>query len=239
MNPQTPGVGLGWTMGTAYIEREIQRDERGTPQIFMDHRDKFRLVLNGVSSKLVCVDGQTPCREFHTEDERYWRIQRLGDAPNESQYALVDGIKGEYWLVTTPEGTQYRFGWSGDKDLYPKDNDGQLSAWYMLGKETWVTPQEVVPYIWRWNLDQISDAQGNLASFFYTREYNDTAICKDGATDPYADCWYAVKDLGTTGLGQFYLFDESTEPVNGARFLDNYKDHIISQKGYVRGGHLL
>jgi len=76
MNPQTPGVGLGWTLGTAYIEREIQRDDRGTPQVFQDQRDKFRLVLNGVSSDLICVDDQTPCQEFRTQDERYWRIQR-------------------------------------------------------------------------------------------------------------------------------------------------------------------
>jgi len=76
-------------------------------------------------------------------------------------------MRGEYWLVTTPEGTRYRFGWSGPGQFtqpsYPY-NEGEFSAWHMFGKEIG-NGEQVAPHIWRWNLDRVEDLHGNVMSF--------------------------------------------------------------------------
>lgn len=234
VNPQTPGVGLGWSFATAYVEREIERDAVGTPKVYLEGGDTFRLVLNGVSSELVCIDSSvTPCVEYRAEDERFWRVRKLTGAPNESQYSGQSALKGEYWLVTATDGTTYRFGWSGDPARYNFDdnNEGEQSAWYMFGKE--VPGGVIVPYMWRWNLDRIEDTQGNVASFFYNREYNDYNVCN--GNDPYADCWYGVDGLNEYWNGPEYFWAFTPDGVLHYVYNSGLNGW---EYGYVRGGSL-
>jgi RHS repeat-associated protein len=223
-NPQTPGVGLGWSLSVPYIERVIVRDELGTPKIKMDGTDRFRIVMGGVSGELVCINpALQPCSDYRTKDESFVRIQKLTGAPNESRYYDDSPLAGEYWLVTRADGTTYRFGWSGDPTYFPGNNEGERSAWYMFGKELGGEHQErVAPYIWRWNLDRIQDTHANVVTFHYAVETNGYAVW-----DPTIGDWRYAYDhyIGEHGWPYGY--------VRGGSLLD-----IIYTRGhnYLGGG---
>jgi hypothetical protein len=109
-NPQASWVGLGWSLDPGYIARKIDPDPNGVPRC----TEEYYLVLNGVSSKLIPVGNN----EYRTEDERYWRVQRQTTHTNRG---------GDYWLVTTPDGTQYRFGYADETASLP-GYESDLSA---------------------------------------------------------------------------------------------------------------
>jgi len=117
--------------------------------------EEYHLVLNGVSSKLIPIGNN----EYRTEDERYWRVQRLTTTTNRG---------GDYWLVTTPDGTQYRFGYQDET----AGDDSRESAWWMVTTGCDGSPQFRYTN-WRWNVDQIADTYGNIVRVDYRRETND------------------------------------------------------------------
>ncbi len=107
-NPQASWVGLGWNLDVGYIARRIELDENFLPRYTQD----FFLVLNGVSSKLVAIGPD----QWRAEDERFWRVERQ---------TTPDNRGGDFWLLTTPDGTQYRFGSQDEK----AGDDSRYSAW--------------------------------------------------------------------------------------------------------------
>ena len=122
-----PGIlGASWELTQDYIIRNIN----GTPADKSD--DFFTLVLNGRSEKLV-VNGT----ELRTEIEYYARIQNMSGGENEL---------GAYWLVTTKNGMQYRFGYTHDAELV-----SNVTNYYAA----------------KWSLDQVRDTFGNTISFTY------------------------------------------------------------------------
>lgn len=117
-----PGIlGAGWEFTNDYIIKNIN----GTPETSDDF---YTLFLNGRSEKLV-VNGS----ELRTEIEYDARIQSFTDAPNDD---------GNYWIVTTKDGKQHRFGYTADSEL-------------ITGLST------------RWSLDQVQDTFGNTITYTY------------------------------------------------------------------------
>jgi RHS repeat-associated protein len=86
LHTQASWVGMGWSLETGYIERNMY----GTPNYLDD--DTFSLEVNGVSNPMLLGSDGT----YHTTDESYWRIQY--DATN------------NLWIVWDKTGTQYTFG---------------------------------------------------------------------------------------------------------------------------------
>jgi hypothetical protein len=153
LNPQASWVGAGWNLDVGYISRKIQYDANGVPEIV----GEYTLVLNGVSSKLVGIGSG----QYRTEDERFWRIQRVSGAQSRD---------GKYWVVTTTDGTQYRFGYTDETA-----GDSRHSAWWMVATEEGSgTPDQdhlkIVNY--RWNLDQVTDTHDNWIRYDYVAEHN-------------------------------------------------------------------
>jgi len=204
-NPQSSWAGLGWNLDLGYIARKIELDASYVPRC----TEEYHLVLNGVSSKLIPIGNN----EYRTEDERYWRVQRLTTATNRG---------GDYWLVTTGDGTQYRFGYQDET----AGADSRESAWWMVTTGCDGSPQFRYTN-WRWNVDQIADAHGNVVRVDYRRETNDYVFLWQGHAHIYSagrwcngayECWCQV--YGQT----FYCHD--------------YMAGQAHPSGYVRSGSL-
>jgi RHS repeat-associated protein len=222
-NNQTSWVGLGWELGNGYISRKLVRDDSQVPE----NIHEYSLVFNGVSSKLICIDGGDPanCVNYRTEDETFWRIQRLPTSPASG----TDNQEEIYWLLTNKEGVQYRFG--GQDESYGVDS--RNSAWWMIGTEQGSgTPalDELKALVWRWNLDQVEDTYHNIIRYDYQVERNFFGWCSPGQWpfpwDPdISECRFAIPS------GQ------------GAKFLGiNYSSFQLAPyrlwDGYIRGGYL-
>ncbi len=173
-NPQASWVGLGWSLDPGYIARKIDPDPNGVPRC----TEEYYLVLNGVSSKLIPVGNN----EYRTEDERYWRVQRQTTHTNRG---------GDYWLVTTPDGTQYRFGYTDETASLP-GYESDLSAWWMVSTGCDNNP-DLDPIHWRWNLDRVVDPYGNIIRIQWIAEHNNFCFVWN---DPVRneEQWYCYAD---------------------------------------------
>lgn len=167
-NNQGSALGEGFSITESYIERTYGPcDEDGHADDQKDlcwKYDNARLVLNGKASRLV-KDGGT----WRLSNDDAAQVQRHTGASNGDD-------NGEYWTVTTGDGTVYTFG---------KDNVG--------GSETdsvWTVPVygddsgepgysegtsfsgRSLRQAWRWNLDVVEDTHGNAATYWYAKEIN-------------------------------------------------------------------
>src|SRR5439155_1609384 len=82
----------GWTLGVGgFVFRDLKNTTTTTD-------DTFRLVLGGASHDLVLIDSAQNI--YHTKDEIFVRIQYVAAS--------------DYWILTTKDGTQHRFGYNAD-----------------------------------------------------------------------------------------------------------------------------
>ncbi|MFH0860213.1 MAG: toxin TcdB middle/N-terminal domain-containing protein, partial [Candidatus Altiarchaeota archaeon] len=131
-------AGLGWDLNLDYVQRDVNY----TPDDTAD--DSFDLIFNGQKHDLIynTSDGR-----YHTRVESYLYISNQSGAPN---------TEGDYWVVITWGGTEYRFGYNNDSEALSNTQD----------------------YVWRWSLDQVEDTHGN--KIYYSYQENPTA--KDKGT---------------------------------------------------------
>lgn len=115
---------------------------------------------------LICCDGD---KRWRAKADDGARIEWLSGAANGDD-GDRQGDKGEYWKITTVDGTQYWFGslpdaqstWTipvfGD-DPGEQCNRGSFDASHCN-------------QAWRWNLDKVVDPNGNVIRYFYETESN-------------------------------------------------------------------
>lgn len=184
-NNQSSMVGEGFDLTSSYIERKYHScdddGESGKYDLCWKYSNAS-LVLNGKASELVKDDTSG---EWRLKNDDASKVERLTDT------SLDNGdSSGEYWRVTTGDGTKYTFGlhklpdapagertnsvWTvpvfGDDEGEPGYSDGTTFAdrWDMQA--------------WRWNLDMVEDTHGNAMTYWYTQEKNFYA--KNGVDDP-------------------------------------------------------
>ncbi|MEN3360478.1 MAG: hypothetical protein V7637_4460 [Mycobacteriales bacterium] len=141
------------------------------------------MTLNGRTVELVRDDATGA---YRPRDDDGSRVEHLTGAANGA-----DG--GEYWRVTTTDGTQYYFGlnhlpgWATGK---PVTN----SAWTVpvFGNNPGEPHHQATfdaswaQQAWRWNLDYVVDRHGDSMSYWYTPEGNSYARDNDAAkVTPY------------------------------------------------------
>lgn len=166
-NNQPDWVGIGWSLEPGYILRRTKTCGLSqAPGDLCLTGDNYVLVFNGVASPLV-KDGSSL---YHPQNDPRWKIEKLVGATGHPDYHK------EYWQITTPDGTKYRFGGEFDTD---KSNADQNSAFYtpmydstcsganLGGANYWVCNKA-----WRWNLDRVEDTNGNVISYYYEQEIN-------------------------------------------------------------------
>lgn len=165
-NNQPGWVGIGWSLESGYIERHLKPCNLSqAPGDFCLTGDNYSIVLNGVSSRLVLVSGSL----YRLQNDPYWKVEKFTNGAT----GHPDTQK-EYWIVTTPDGTQYRFG----GEWLPSTEGGtdQNSAWfvpvYSSGSCSGVSSYWVCDKVWRWNLDRVEDTNGNVIAYFYDQESN-------------------------------------------------------------------
>ncbi|MFD0560131.1 RHS repeat-associated protein [Stackebrandtia endophytica] len=172
-NNQARWAGDGWSISTDYIERSYMSctDDREvrdgkTPnnantktQDQCWFTDNATVSLNGINASLV---KNSETGRWHTDNN--WRIEQLSDS-------ALNGYddNGEYWQITTEDGTRYLFG------REPASS-----------KSTWTTPvygnhpgepchktafkDSSCKQAWRWMLDTVIDPVGNMARYHYQTE---------------------------------------------------------------------
>jgi RHS repeat-associated protein len=169
-NNQGSWVGEGFSYEPGYIERRYKpcsEDGHSSKGDQCWAWNNATIMLNGVSGELV-KDGGT------------WRIESDSGAMVERLTGAVNGDdNGEYWRVTTTDGTRYVFG----RHRLPGWSSGDAvtnSAWTVpvFGDDSGepchgaTFADSWCQQAWRWNLDYVVDPRGNVMSYFYGKETN-------------------------------------------------------------------
>ena len=169
-NNQPSWIGEGFDLGNSYIERSFDScDDDGQPKKYDEcwAGDNATLVLNGKSSPLI-LDKDT----WHPKDDDGEHVVRTTGASNGDN-------DGEFWTVTTTDGTQYVFGRNrlpGWTTGSPETNStltvpvyGDDSGEPCHGSDF---ASSSCTQAWRWNLDYVVDTHHNAMSYWYTKETN-------------------------------------------------------------------
>ncbi|MER7515953.1 RHS repeat-associated core domain-containing protein [Streptomyces sp. NPDC126499] len=203
-NNQGSWIGEGFGYEPDYIERSYKPcsddGHTGSGEQCWAY-DNATVMLNGQSSTLVKSDKDG---SWHFANDNGAKIQKL----NGSTYATGNGDNdGEYWKITTTDGTEYYFGLN------------RLPGW-TTGKEetqsTWTAPvfgddsgepcynatfaSAHCKQAWRWNLDYVKDRHGDVRSYFYTPETNHYAL--NGKTDVNGTAYHRAGFVKRIDYGQ-------------------------------------
>ncbi|WP_405809444.1 RHS repeat-associated core domain-containing protein [Streptomyces sp. NBC_01520] len=172
-NNQGTDVGEGFGLSAvSFIERGYSSCAKDGHSKQYDLCWKFEnasLVLNGKASELVKDDASGK-----------WRLAADDASTVTHETGATNGDDdGEYWIVTTGDGTRYHFGldklpgagtertrsvWTapvyGDDENEPGYENGDAFA------------DRSLTQAWRWNLDLVEDTHGNAMTYWYTTEQN-------------------------------------------------------------------
>ncbi|HEX6686782.1 MAG TPA: RHS repeat-associated core domain-containing protein [Candidatus Limnocylindrales bacterium] len=202
---QNSWLGEGWDFWPGYIERSNRSCSEDTAGAAYSNatgdlcwRDQNATIVWGDHSGELIRDDSTST----------WR---LADDDGSRVELLTGGVNGdndgEYWRITTTDGTQYYFG------------KHRLPGWVSGNAETgsvWSAPVfanhttdpcyksggfagSYCTQAYRWNLDYVVDPHGNSMSYWYTKESNRTGLAGSStATTAYDRGGYLTRiDYGT------------------------------------------
>lgn len=173
-NTQPSWVGQGWDLNAGFIERTYRTcsDDASlaaadkTPDSCWAGQILTLQMPGGATTAIVKDDGSNTWRP-QTDDG--YRIERKTGADNGSH-------QGEYWVVTTTDGTQYTFG----REMFTgaAAGDRTNSAWTVPV----FSPKSADPcndqpgkrclMAYRWNLDMVQDVHLNATLYNYEQETN-------------------------------------------------------------------
>nr|WP_244315372.1 RHS repeat-associated core domain-containing protein [Streptomyces glaucescens] len=172
-NNQSSQVGEGFDLTSSYIERKYgscDDDDQADKFDLCWKYDNASLVLNGKATELVKDDT-----------EGIWRLKD-DDASTVTRSTGADNNDddGEYWTVTTGNGTKYVFGLNklegaGTDDrtnsvwTVPVFGDDEGEPGYADGTTFSGRAQTQA---WRWNLDYVEDTHNNASTYWYAAETN-------------------------------------------------------------------
>ena len=181
-NNQASWIGDGWDLAPGFVERvygACAEDTMGgtTPPENGDlcwRSDNAVASFNGGGGQLICCDGDGRWRAKSDDGSRIERLTGAGNGDND----------GEYWKITTVDGTQYFFGsrpaakstWT--VPVYGDDKDEPCNK-----AEGYAASHCV--QAWRWNLDKVVDRNGNLILYGYDTETNSYGMNKKDAAVSY------------------------------------------------------
>ncbi|MFK4109783.1 ricin-type beta-trefoil lectin domain protein [Streptomyces sp. NPDC002176] len=182
-NNQSSWIGDGWDYNAGSITRTYtgcRQDSKKAGSNNATHRtadlcwgsNNATLSLGGQTTELVWDDSQD---KWITANGDGAKVEQLTDASDEN-----DARNGEYWVVTTRDGTRYHFGlnklpgWSAGKPLtnsvltVPVYGNHPGEPCYKAGDwaGSWCTQG------WRWSLDYVEDIHGNAMSLWWKKEKN-------------------------------------------------------------------
>ncbi|WP_353940128.1 RHS repeat-associated core domain-containing protein [Streptomyces sp. HUAS MG91] len=178
-NNQSNWIGDGWSMEPGYIERRYiscaddAKDGNGTDKSGDQCWKSDNAVLNlGGQSNVLVKDDKTG--DWHLESDDGTKVDKLASTNRGN-----GDDDGEYWRVTTPDGTRYYFGYN----RLPGWTEGKAET-----NSTWTVPvfgnQKGEPchadaykdswckQAWRWNLDYVVDPHSDAMAYYWNKETN-------------------------------------------------------------------
>ncbi|GAV42219.1 polymorphic toxin-type HINT domain-containing protein [Streptomyces acidiscabies] len=179
-NNQASWIGDGWDYAPGSITRSYatcREDSKKAGSNNKTHRtsdlcwgsDNATLSLGGTTTELVWADGK-----WTTANGDGAVVQQIRDESTGN-----GAYKGEYWIVTTRDGTKYHFGkhklpgWSSGKPVTDSvltvpvyGNHSGEDCYQSEWKNSACTQG------WRWNLDYVEDVHGNAMSLWWQKEDN-------------------------------------------------------------------
>ncbi|MEU1183817.1 RHS repeat-associated core domain-containing protein [Streptomyces sp. NPDC005820] len=230
-NNQPSWIGEGFDYQPGFIERSYKPcSDDGQAATIGDlcfASDNATVVLPGLTSELV----HDPVKGWRAEQDDGWRVDLLTGSDNGDAGDAGDAGKGngEYWRLTSPDGTQYFLG----RDRLPEATAGSPRT-----NSTWTAPvfgngdgepchKATFDASWcqqayRWNLDFVIDPHGDAMSYWYERETN--YYGRNGRSDqptPYTRAGQLVRIEYGQRVGSVY-----TTPAPG-RVLFTLADRCI------------
>jgi YD repeat-containing protein len=165
-NGQASWVGEGWDLQVGYIERSYRPcGQAGSAanlagDLCWFSRNNATILFGGRSSMLV-RDKTT--NAWHSANDDGLKIEKFFDA------SVDNGDNdGEYWRITTQDGTQYFFG-RGKR--YSNDNERTHSVQTVpvYGDDPGEPCYQnfCIEEAYRWNLDYVVDPRGNTMTYVY------------------------------------------------------------------------
>ncbi len=167
-NPQASWTGLGFDYQPGYIERTFRNCKEATPSStdkgLCWAGDILTMHLPGGGTQALVVDSDTG--QVRPEGDGGEKVERLSGA-------ATGAVGGEYWRVTTKDGTRYTFGAS----ILPGGTatTATKSAWNVPvhgGTASDGCAAARCTRTWRWNLDMVEDVHRNVAAYYYAKETN-------------------------------------------------------------------
>ncbi|MFI9274555.1 polymorphic toxin-type HINT domain-containing protein [Kitasatospora sp. NPDC052896] len=220
-NNQASEVGDGWQLPQSFIERSYascSQNPAGPTQTSdncWSNNNTLTLSFNGSTTTLVKDDATGT---YRAQDDSNDRIEYLTGASNGAQ-------NGEYFRVTTTDGTQYYFG----LNQLPGFASGDATTNSVWTEPVYATASGQPCYnatfanswcqqAYRWNLDYVVDTHSDAVSYFYNTEQNYYAAdLGTTATALYTRGGYLSKIQYGQRAGQVY----STQPAGQVLFTVN------------------
>ncbi|MGW0466194.1 polymorphic toxin-type HINT domain-containing protein [Streptomyces sp. NPDC003027] len=204
-NNQASWIGDGWDYNAGSITRtynNCRQDSKKAGSNNKDHKtadlcwgsENATLSLGGMTTELVWdatkgplgSDGK-PVGQWFTANGDGSKIERIKDTSKDPRSGLKDK-DGEYWVVTTKDGTRYHFGlnklpgWSDNGTAADDPYTDSVLAVPVYGNHagepcyagstTADWKNSSCHQAWRWNLDYVEDIHGNAMSLWWEREEN-------------------------------------------------------------------
>ncbi|SCF30121.1 RHS repeat-associated core domain-containing protein [Micromonospora chokoriensis] len=188
-NNQASWIGDGWDYSAGAITRSYascredskkpgaNNSSHRTADLCWGSKNNATLSLAGMTTELVWDEGK---KAWFTANGDGSKVELVKDT------SLANGdADGEYWIVTTRDGTRYHFGrnrlpgWSdrGSAADDPVTNSvltvpvyGNHSDEDCYKAGNWAG--SVCTQAWRWSLDYVEDIHGNAMSLWWERETN-------------------------------------------------------------------
>ncbi|HEY2698135.1 MAG TPA: RHS repeat-associated core domain-containing protein [Pseudonocardiaceae bacterium] len=174
-NNQASWIGDGWEYTPGYIQRgfgSCNDNPAGTTKtqdVCWSQNNTLNLYLDGQSTQLV-YDATT--KTYHAQQDQNDRVQYETGAQNGAQ-------NGEYFIVTTTDGTKYYFG----LNQLPGFGSGSAATNSVNTEPVFATASGQPCYnatfanswcqqAYQWNLDYVVDAHSDAVSYFYNTETN-------------------------------------------------------------------
>ncbi|TCO55807.1 polymorphic toxin-type HINT domain-containing protein [Actinocrispum wychmicini] len=234
-NNQSSWVGDGWDLVPGFVERTYDSclDEGVQTGDLCWKSDNATAVYGGSGGQLICCDGDNRWRAKNDDGSRIERL-RTGHANGD------DGDNdGEYWVITTVDGTQYWFGSEVDSRstwTVPVFGNNANEPCHVPGNFA----DSHCMQAWRWNLDKVVDRNGNMIRYYYNPETNsygmnlkDTAVSYTrGGTLDHID--YGLHETKASTPSARVVFGTAERCVPGSNCThdmpDNYPDTPLEDK---------